>query len=576
VSTASAAVTREQRIRVTGRAIVPRDAVPSAAWRAAATGAITIGVAIRLVLYAHRTSLWLDESMIALNIGSRGFVGLTRPLDFDQAASIPFLWATKLATLAFGMNEWSLRLVPLLASLALLVLFWRAARSLVGEEEALLATTFAACSMLLITYSAEVKQYGIDGFVTAAILALATPVLTDVTRAARWRYLAIGGGVALCCSMPAVFTLAGISAALVADRRIRDDPTRARHLVIMTAGWSLLFALLYFFVYRSTVHSAYLGRFWQSSFLTLGLPDTPRRIANGLYQTFFGPFVTQIGVPETKDALFLVGTGVWVVGVAAAGYTHRVSMALLLAVPYLACFAASVVGRYPMAGRMLLFATPLLYLAGASTVLVVVDHWPRRWRRFAYWALLLGFAVMRVNKVARLAIHPISHEESRDFIHDLDQRTGHDPVYVFASGVPAWLFYTTDWQSPDTARLRWYASVASSTGRAFANAPSRGMRSMQDGDGLTYNYHGREEIVGVGDGMEYQSGVRFLRPQPDPGWAATEAARIRAASRPTVSLYASHFTAGELHPLLAAIRDLGGGVEFARTQQSAVLYRIRF
>src|SRR5512135_269137 len=78
-------------------------------------GALTAGVLFRVIPYAERPSLSLDEARVALNIAGRSFMGLLRPLDYDQAAPPLFLWAEKIAVLLGGPNEYALRALPLLA-----------------------------------------------------------------------------------------------------------------------------------------------------------------------------------------------------------------------------------------------------------------------------------------------------------------------------------------------------------------------------------------------------------------------------------------------------------------------------
>ena len=53
-------------------------------------GAIAWGIVLRLVPYLVNRSLWLDESMLALNIIHRSFAGLWAPLDFNQGAPLDF------------------------------------------------------------------------------------------------------------------------------------------------------------------------------------------------------------------------------------------------------------------------------------------------------------------------------------------------------------------------------------------------------------------------------------------------------------------------------------------------------
>src|SRR4051794_39932833 len=77
--------------------------------------ALVSGPVLRLVLYCQGRSLLIDEARLSLNIASRSFFGLVGPLDHDQSAPILFLWIEKGATILFGVNEYSLRLFPLLA-----------------------------------------------------------------------------------------------------------------------------------------------------------------------------------------------------------------------------------------------------------------------------------------------------------------------------------------------------------------------------------------------------------------------------------------------------------------------------
>jgi hypothetical protein len=65
--------------------------------RVALAAAFGVGVVLPAILYFARPSLLLDEVRLALNIGARSWIGLTRPLDYDQTAPLLFLWAETLA-----------------------------------------------------------------------------------------------------------------------------------------------------------------------------------------------------------------------------------------------------------------------------------------------------------------------------------------------------------------------------------------------------------------------------------------------------------------------------------------------
>src|SRR2546421_12493290 len=87
-------------------------------------GLLLLGVACRLHSYLLAFPIWGDEATVALNVVARDFLGLAGELDHDQIAPLLFLWAEKAICLVLGTQTMLLRLVPLLAGLAGLVLFW--------------------------------------------------------------------------------------------------------------------------------------------------------------------------------------------------------------------------------------------------------------------------------------------------------------------------------------------------------------------------------------------------------------------------------------------------------------------
>ena len=71
---------------------------------------LVAGIVFRLVQFFAARSLWLDESMLALNIASRSFGELLRPLDYNQVAPPLFLWLARLGVRLGGTNEMALYL----------------------------------------------------------------------------------------------------------------------------------------------------------------------------------------------------------------------------------------------------------------------------------------------------------------------------------------------------------------------------------------------------------------------------------------------------------------------------------
>src|SRR5438093_1878315 len=75
---------------------------------------IGFGITVRCVQYIANRSLWLDESLLALNIVHRTFLQLLQPLDYEQGAPVGFLMIEKASVQIFGNNEYALRLFTFL------------------------------------------------------------------------------------------------------------------------------------------------------------------------------------------------------------------------------------------------------------------------------------------------------------------------------------------------------------------------------------------------------------------------------------------------------------------------------
>ena len=97
---------------------------------------IIVGTILRVRQYLFNRSLWMDEAYLSSNIVPRSYGTLLEPLNDNQGAPIGFLLLEELATAAFGDTEYGLRLVPLLAGIAALPLFYVAARRIVDRTAA--------------------------------------------------------------------------------------------------------------------------------------------------------------------------------------------------------------------------------------------------------------------------------------------------------------------------------------------------------------------------------------------------------------------------------------------------------
>jgi 4-amino-4-deoxy-L-arabinose transferase-like glycosyltransferase len=544
--------------------------------------ALLAGFTLHAIQYFARPSLLIDEARLALNILTRSWADLLRPLDYDQTAPILFLWAEKLATTIGGANEYALRALPFAATVAVMPLMFLVARRVLGRRGAVLATAIAALSPLFLQYCRQVKPYPLDAVVTLGLIWCALEWSDDPasTRAAR-RVLA-AGVVAMWLSTPAVFVVAGLIGALALAPKPKRPPTTFLAAVGLACGAS--FALAYWAVYAAPARSTYMQQFWSGSLISVWLPGWGYRAWQGarevLWQTFVGG-----GTDPPQRAEYDLFVSVATAALLLLGLAGRRALAArvgptrcaLFWVPLALLLAASAAGRYPVAARVMIFAVPCLIIlvtAGCARAVAAVSP---RWSAPAWIAVGVCTLAPPLPLDVVLSTHARAYEDVRTAAERFGrERQAGEAIYVFAAALPAWTYYTTDWSAPDTGRLARMARLGSSGGPAFENAPSRGRAIAAEGDSLVYPLGDVREIIGLYHGAQMRSGVGPTRTEPDTNWTTNEARRIRSAANPTVWVISTHGVGLERY-LYQAVGDgvLGRCVSRVYEENGAVLAQFR-
>lgn len=235
------------------------------------------GALLRIAQYCSNRSLWCDEALLALNVLHRSWSGLLKPLDYNQGAPIGFLLLEKLSAEILGGSEFALRLVPLLAGVSSLFVFWRVARRCVSTRAAMVAFGLFAISFPLIYYSSEVKQYSTDVFVNLFLLTLLLEPWAGQLLSRRTHRLGLGGAAAIWFSHPASFVLAGFAITSALFLRARREWDGFRALAALFAVWAFSFVTCYLISLRRLTQNAMLLDFWRDQF-----PPFPLRSVHNL------------------------------------------------------------------------------------------------------------------------------------------------------------------------------------------------------------------------------------------------------------------------------------------------------
>ena len=555
-----------------------------AVYAAIAIIATVVGAVLRAIEFSRDRPLWLDEAMLGLNIATRSFTELARPLDYDQSAPLLYLWLERLAVATAGVSEWSLRTVPFIAGVLLVPAVWIMARRVAGAATAAVATVPTAVSVTLLSFSVEGKQYGVDPLVTAGIVWLAARVVASPADGRTWRWLAIGGVLSLLLSQPAAFVLAGVYLAIGIDKGVRSHVATRRWMLLAGITWSSVFFTLYLTLYRETATSAYMQAFWEGTFLNPRAPDFLLRLRLFDLAAFAAPTLDGAALGVTGALAVAWLGGVWTL------WRRSPFAAVVVAAPLACAGVASALAMYPVMDRLFLFAAPLTLIAYGSLAARALELIPERARVPGLVAVSAALALAVAPTHIRRVKQPVFYGVSKQVIADVDSMSRGDAVYVAARSFPLWLYYTTDWENPDVDRLRWGASIAGAGAPAHNNAPSRG-RPVAGVEAVLLKraYRGRTELVGLPTGRQYRTTTRSLSPsiqpadlaQPrrvDSGWAQVDVQRVAVAARPRAWVFGSHMFAmdGAEPGLVSELQRRGVRLLMERRQGATVAYHVEF
>jgi hypothetical protein len=324
---------------------------------------MALGAAQRTRGYLVEKSFWWDEAMLADNIQSKSATELLGPLDHRQTVPALFVLACKASMSTLGGAEWTGRLVPFVASLIGLPLFWLLARRVLPGGLALCAMGLWSLSSSMVGYASEFKQYASDATIAALLLWLGVRTWQLGLSRTRLAVLALVGAAAIWASHPTVFFLPCIGGVLLWHAKKQPAPRPVMGVVIMGLIWVASFAAEYFLQLRHiTSGDGWLAHYWSFAFAPLR-PDawwggqayhSYRWFRECLLHMFEWPGGLTVAMLGLAGATSVVGMiGLW---------REKRKMLFLLAGPVILAILASAAHRYPFHRRMLLFAMPSVYL----------------------------------------------------------------------------------------------------------------------------------------------------------------------------------------------------------------------
>jgi len=352
---------------------------------------VALGIALRLQRYFLGRSFRNDEAALALALMRSTVQSLiSQPLPGGLTAPVGFLVASKVIVQALGNWDYIIRLLPLIAGCASMVLLYLLARRLLGPFGSAFALGAFAVNWMLLFYSSDFKQYSTDvAFVVLLYLALAVYLRASTT--ANAVVLASIGVVALALSHPSIFVLASIGLVLLI--RHRRDRLALGWAAAVGLTWALAFASLYFTYYRVVGQERGVVDYWNNLEALMPMPpwEDPAWFA-----VRAGSFFTTVAglSPHTLLNVALLALGLF------SFYRRGLwQWSLVLLGTLVLPLVASGVINYPFKGRLILFLVPVLYLAMGEGL-----EWLARLIRSSHWVV----RALKVLAVAALLWSPFS------------------------------------------------------------------------------------------------------------------------------------------------------------------------
>lgn len=430
-----------------------------------AYAAITLGIAIRIVVYLQNRNLMIDEANVARNIYERGFAQLLLPLSYEQYAPPLWLWAVKASSLLFGMGELALKLTPFISGIAAILLLFLVLKQLNLQKSAWYALMLFATGYIFIRYGTELKQYMTDTAIALALIWLALRTQIQSFKPIKlFSVWLLAGSIAIWFSMPSVFVLAGVGAYYFSLYWQQNSVKKSVPIILAALFWIIQFAAYYWFILREQANSEYLQNFHKDYFLS-ATPFSAKELDHNisLLSQLLGETAGFTFLAKTMHTLLILWASVFLL-------RKRLPVFVLLVIPLILLLVAAAANQYTLIPRVAIFMMPILLILIAYGLNKLMEY-----RNMYFKSLVITACVVCIVNVSalRFFVTPMHSEQLTDAmaICNMHNVQG-DALYIHHGATPAYIYYTAlhpkhkEWEKLKDARLlKWdsdYNSLAAS------------------------------------------------------------------------------------------------------------------
>ena len=318
---------------------------------------IFYGFTIRFYQYLGNRELWTDEILLFEAIVNKNFLDLTT-LYNDQIAPILFILTTKILLsilhskeLFFEINL-ILRFIPFLASLGSIVLFYKICKKFFCNEVVILGIFIFSTSPNLIYYSQEFKQYSLDVFFTLLIFYNYFNFNTYSYK--KKLFLTLCAFFIPFFSHASIFALGSVVIHLFFLNFKSRNIIKISKIISLGLFFLISFLINYVYLIATNAQKDQINEYWSNHFLPL--PSSLFDVQ--IWLKVFGQFYTYSGFSILISLIILY--------LSVYGFKmllkDRSNFLIIIIITFLLILLASIVGKYPFGGRLVLFFVPMFYL----------------------------------------------------------------------------------------------------------------------------------------------------------------------------------------------------------------------
>jgi len=396
---------------------------------------IVMGIILRVVQYLFNRSLTEGEAALAINIVQRTYKDLLKPLDYVQAAPVGFLYLQKSLTDLLGNNEYTLRLLPLIAGIIALFIFYEVTKRTISEKAIYVSLILFTVCDHLIYFSSEIKQYSSDVAITLLIIFITLQIFEKKIDNLLILISGIVGAISVWFSHPSVFTFFGTTLILGFYMLYKKRYDKFIVLLVTCGIWLASLIFNYFISLESLSRNSDFLNFWQKSFM----PLPPKSWADIRWYgySFFRIFKNPLGL-STHELLLAILS--FFVGTFALWKKDKKRYAILI-VPIILVFIASGLHKYPFEGRLLLFIVPSMLLVIAAGI-DFVRHITASGSKIISIFLVIILLFQPVILAGYHLFKPRAPEELRPvMVYLKDHRKEGDTIYLYYGAVNGFMYY---------------------------------------------------------------------------------------------------------------------------------------